>query len=225
MSMKFRKPFAVIAAVVMTVLLVVSTAVLAFAAESDMVAQSNEQFEIVNPKYEGDSNNYVTLPDAPAKEGYTFKGWSIDGGTELHDAGESIVNNAGHKLQLQPVYEAEVSSSEATPAPATEQKDTFDAQQDSSDVAVQDEAEIDADNALYKALGVALLGLVLVIVLCLIRMRLNECSVMAPVISIVAALVGTGIVMYYMLYACAASVTSLHASNTAIMPVPFFIYR
>ena len=81
MSMKFRKPFAVIAAVVMTVLLVVSTAVLAFAAESDMVAQSNEQFEIVNPKYEGDSNNYVTLPDAPAKEGYTFKGWSIDGGT------------------------------------------------------------------------------------------------------------------------------------------------
>lgn len=228
MSMKFRKPFAVIAAVVMTVLLVVSSAIPAFAAESDMVAQSNEQFKIVDPKYEGDANNYVTLPDAPAKEGYTFKGWSIDGGTELHDAGESIVNNDGHKLQLQPVYEAKSATPEATSAPVTTEKDTSSTQQNSSDVAVQDAAEIDVDNALYKAFGVALLGLVLIIVLVLIRMRLNECSVMGPVISIVASLVAIGvmiIVMYYMLYAGVASVTSLRASNTAIMPVPFFIYR
>lgn len=106
MVVKVKKPLAVIAAVVLTLLLAVSTAVPAFATESDMSSQSNAQFEIVDPKYEGDTNNYVTLPDAPTKDGYTFKGWSIDGSTELYSAGESIVNNDGHKLQLQPVYEA-----------------------------------------------------------------------------------------------------------------------
>lgn len=67
-----------VAAIVMILLVAVLMAVPAFAAESDMTAQSNEQFEGVEPKYEGDTNNYVTLPDAPAKDGYTFKGWSID---------------------------------------------------------------------------------------------------------------------------------------------------
>ena len=52
MTMKTKKPLAIIAAVVVTVLLVVSTAVPAFAAESDMTVQSNAQFEIVDPKYE-----------------------------------------------------------------------------------------------------------------------------------------------------------------------------
>lgn len=89
-----------VAAIVMILLVAVLMAVPAFASESDMTTQNNEQFEIVDPKYEGDANNYVTLPDAPAKDGYTFKGWSIDSSTELHHAGESIVNNDGHKLQL-----------------------------------------------------------------------------------------------------------------------------
>lgn len=88
MTVKIQKLLTVIAVVVLTLLLVVSLAVPAFAAESDMTVQSNEQFEIVDPKYEGDANNYVTLPDAPAKDGYTFKGWSIDSSTELHHAGE-----------------------------------------------------------------------------------------------------------------------------------------
>ena len=68
MTMKMKRPLAIIAALVMTVLLVVSTAVPAFAAESD-TAQSNAQFEVVDPKYEGDANNYLTLPNAPQKEG------------------------------------------------------------------------------------------------------------------------------------------------------------
>lgn len=110
MAMRIQKPLAVIVAVVLTLLLTVAKATPAFAAETDTSVQSNEQFEVVEPKYEEDTNKYVTLPDAPPKEGYAFKGWSIDGGTELHQAGESIVNNDGHKLQLQPVYEAKVAA-------------------------------------------------------------------------------------------------------------------
>lgn len=49
MITKQRKPLAIIAAVVMTLLLAVSTAVPAFAAESD-TAQSNEKFDVVEPE-------------------------------------------------------------------------------------------------------------------------------------------------------------------------------
>lgn len=106
MVMKIKKPLAVIAAVVLTLLLAVNTAVPAFAAESDMTAQSNEQYEVVEPEYNSDANDYVTLPDAPEKDGYIFKGWSVDGSTQLYDAGKTIANNDGHKMQIQPVYEA-----------------------------------------------------------------------------------------------------------------------
>lgn len=105
MVMKIEKPLAIIAAVVMTLLLAVSTAVPAFAAESD-TAQSNEQFDVVEPEYNGDANDYVTLPEAPEKEGYIFQGWSVDGSTKLYDAGETIANSDEHKMQIKPVYEA-----------------------------------------------------------------------------------------------------------------------
>lgn len=105
MVAKIKKPLAIIAAVALTLLLEVSMAVPAFAAESD-TAQSNAQFEVVDPKYEGDANNYVTLPDAPQKEGYTFQGWSVDGSTKLYDAGKTIANSDGHKMQIKPVYKA-----------------------------------------------------------------------------------------------------------------------
>ncbi len=61
MGMKFRKLFAVIAAVVMTLLLAVSTAIPAFAAETDMTAQSDEKFDVVEPEYNADANDYVVV--------------------------------------------------------------------------------------------------------------------------------------------------------------------
>lgn len=95
-----------VAAIVMILLVAVLMAVPAFASESDMTTQNNEQFEIVDPKYEGDANNYVILPEAPEKEGYIFQGWSVDGSTKLYDAGEKIANSDGDKMQIKPVYEA-----------------------------------------------------------------------------------------------------------------------
>ena len=64
MVVKIKKSLAIIAAVVLTLLFAVSTAVPAFAEESD-TAQSNAQFEVVEPEYNGDANDYVTLPKAP----------------------------------------------------------------------------------------------------------------------------------------------------------------
>lgn len=169
MTVKIQKLLTVIAVVVLTLLLAVSTAVPAFAAESDMTAQSNEQFEVVEPKYEGDTNNYVTLPDAPAKDGYTFKGWSIDGSTELHSAGESIIDNDGHKLQLQPVYEAKSATPEATSAPVTTGKDTSSTQQNSSDVAVQNAiSEVDGIDINSRLRDVIIGGVLLTVALILI---------------------------------------------------------
>lgn len=94
-----------VAAIVMILLVAVLMAVPAFAEESD-TAQSNAQFEVVEPEYNGDANDYVTLPKAPEKEGYIFQGWSVDGSTKLYDAGETIANSDGHKIQIKPVYKA-----------------------------------------------------------------------------------------------------------------------
>lgn len=204
MTMKIQKPLAIIAAVVVTVLLVVSTAVPAFAAESDMTVQSNEQFEIVNPKYEGNANNYVTLPDAPAKDGYTFKGWFIDSSTELHHAGESIINNDGHKLQLQPVYEAKSATPEATSAPVTTEKDTSSTQQNSSDVAVQNTAHevdgIDFDSRLCAAIigmGVFLLALILLLVARWQAWNDNDgIATVLAVLALIAAVAGVAFCVY-----------------------------
>ena len=148
------------AAIILAVVVAISTMVPAFAAESD-TAQSNEQFEIVDPKYEGDTNNYVTLPDAPVKEMYTFKGWSVDGSTELHSAGESIFISDGHKMQLQPVYEAKSEVPEATAAPVTALKNISDTQQDSSNVAAQDATSKADKNDDDSGLRIGIIGIVL----------------------------------------------------------------
>ena len=203
MTVKIQKLLTVIAVVVLTLLLVVSTAVPAFAAET-ATAQSNAQFEIVDPKYEGDANKYVTLPDAPAKDGYTFKGWSIDSSTELHHAGESIVNNDGHKLQLQPVYEAKSATPQATSAPVTTEKDTSSTQQNSSDVAVQNAAhevdEIDFDSRLCAAIiGMGLFLLALVLLLAA-RVQVwndnNGIATVLAVLALIAAVAGVAFCVY-----------------------------
>lgn len=124
MGMKFRKLFAVIAAVVMTLLLAVSTAIPAFAAETDMTAQSDEKFDVVEPEYNADANDYVTLPEAPKKEGYIFQGWSVDGSTKLYDAGNVVVRDDSKKMHLQAVYEAKTATPEAAFVPDTASRDT-----------------------------------------------------------------------------------------------------
>lgn len=207
MVAKIKKPLAIIAAVALTLLLEVSMAVPAFAAESDMTVQSNEQFEVVDPKYEGDANNYVTLPDAPAKDGYAFKDWSIDSSTELHHAGESIVNNDGHKLQLQPVYEAKSAAPEATSAPVTTEKDTSSTQQNSSDVAVQNAAHevdgIDFDSRLCAAIiGMGLFLLALVLLLAARVQAWNDNNGIATVLAVLALIAAVAGVAFCV-YGCA----------------------
>ena len=204
MVVKMQKPLAIIAALVMTVLLVVSTAVPAFAAESDVTTQNNEQFEIVDPKYEGDTNNYVTLPDAPAKDGYTFKGWSIDGSTELRNAGESIVNGDGHKLLLQPVYEAKAATPEATSAPVATPKYTSDAQQGASDATAQNAAHevdgIDFDSRLCAAIigmGLFLLAMILLLVARAQAWNDNDgIATVLAVLALIAAVAGVAFCVY-----------------------------
>lgn len=104
MVVKIKKPLAIIAAVVMTLLLAVSTVVPAFAAE---MADSNPQIVYEEPDLgESDAtDNYFTLPDAPTKGGYIFKGWRVNGGSDLYDAGDVVVKDDGEEIHLQPVYE------------------------------------------------------------------------------------------------------------------------
>lgn len=195
MTMKIKKPLAVIATVVLTLMFAVSTAVPAFAAEADTSSQNNEQFEIVDPKYEGDTNNYVMLPDAPAKEGYTFKGWSVDGGTELHSAGESIVNNDGHKMQLQPVYEAKVVAPVTTSAPVAEPKNTPSTQHSSTSVVNQSKSSSAGKEALGAIIfgivfGIISIGIACVVVLLPLYLLLDIRNGRLPYNSTVEGLVG-----------------------------------
>lgn len=107
MSVKIQKPLAVISAVMMTMLLVVSTAVPAFAAETaTSTTDSNPQIVYDEPDLGEDdtSDNGITLPEAPEKEGYTFQGWRVNGGSDLYDAGDVVVKNDSAELHLQPVY-------------------------------------------------------------------------------------------------------------------------
>ena len=108
MTMKIKKPLAIIAAVMMTLLLAVSMAVPAFAAETaTSTTDSNPQIVYEEPDLgESDAtDNCITLPDAPTKEGYSFRGWRVNGGSDLYDAGDVVVKDDGEEIHLQPVYE------------------------------------------------------------------------------------------------------------------------
>lgn len=140
MDAKLRKPFAIIAAVMMTPLLAISTSVPAFAAEAaDTMTASNSQIVYEEPDLgEVDaSDSYFALPDAPEKDGYIFQGWRVNGGSDLYDAGDVVARDGSKEMHLQPVYEAKTVTSKATCAPVTESKDTSNMQKDSSDVTVQ----------------------------------------------------------------------------------------
>ena len=142
MVMKIKKPLAIIAAVVMTLLLVVSTAVPAFAAETATSAtDSNPQIVYDAPDL-GESNatdNYITLPEAPEKEGYTFQGWRVNGGSDLYNAGDVVVKDGNEEMHLQPVYEATTSAkADDNGASATEEEpDILSEYEDGSDIVLQ----------------------------------------------------------------------------------------
>lgn len=113
MTMKIKKPLAIIAAVMMTLLLAVSMAVPAFAAETaTSTTDSNPQIVYEEPDLgESDAtDNYFTLPDAPTKDGHIFKGWRVNGGSDLYSAGDVVVKDDGEEIHLQPVYEADTSA-------------------------------------------------------------------------------------------------------------------
>lgn len=142
MVTKVRKPLAIIAAVVMTLLLAVSTAVPAFAAETaDTATDSNPQIVYDAPDLgENDAtDNYITLPDAPEKEGYTFQGWRVNGGSDIYNAGDVVVKDGNEEMHLQPVYEATTSAkADDNGASATEEEpDILSEYEDGSDIVLQ----------------------------------------------------------------------------------------
>ena len=99
-----------VAAVVLTLLLAVSTAVPALAAETaDTTTVSNPQIVYDEPDLGEDdtSDNGITLPEAPAKEGYAFQGWRVNGGGDLYSAGDVVVKDGSEEIHLQPVYEVD----------------------------------------------------------------------------------------------------------------------
>ena len=143
MTIKTKKPLAIIAAVVMTVLLAVSTAVPAFAAETaDTTTVSNPQIVYDEPDLGEDdtSDNGITIPEAPAKEGYAFQGWRVNGGSELYNAGDVVLKDGSEEMHLQPVYEATTSAKaddNGASSVAEDEPDLLNEYEDGSDIVLQ----------------------------------------------------------------------------------------
>ena len=112
MITKQRKPLAIIAAVVLTLLLAFSTAVPVFADTTETVADNNPKImcEELDLGEIDATDNYITLPDAKQKDGYIFKGWRVNNDTVLHGAGDVIVKDDGNELHIQAVYEAKTNN-------------------------------------------------------------------------------------------------------------------
>lgn len=111
MVTKMRTLLALIAVVALTLLL----AVPAFAAETATPATDNNPQIVYDAPDLGENDatdNYITLPDAPEKEGYTFQGWRVNGGSDLYNAGDVVVKDGNEEMHLQPVYEATTSAKE-----------------------------------------------------------------------------------------------------------------
>lgn len=142
MLIKFRKTLAVIATVVLTLLLAVSMAVPAFAAETaTSTTDSNPQIVYDAPDLgESDAtDNYITLPDAPTKDGYIFKGWRVNGGSDLYNAGDVVAKNGSEELHLQPVYEADddAKANDNSASAIEEEPDLLNEYEDGSDIVLQ----------------------------------------------------------------------------------------
>lgn len=85
------------------------------------------------------SDNGITFPEAPAKEGYAFQGWRVNGGSELYNAGDVVVKDGSEEIHLQPVYEATTSAkADDNGASATEEEpDILSEYEDGSDIVLQ----------------------------------------------------------------------------------------
>lgn len=143
MTIKTKKPLAIIAAVVLTLLLAVSTAVPALAAETaDTTTVSNPQIVYDEPDLGEDdtSDNGITLPEAPAKEGYAFQGWRVNGGSELYNAGDVVLKDGSEEMHLQPVYEATTSAKaddNGASSVTEDERDLLNEYEDGSDIVLQ----------------------------------------------------------------------------------------
>lgn len=143
MVVKIKKSLTIIAAVVLTLLLAVSTAVPALAAETaDTTTDSNPQIVYEEPDLgESDAtDNYITLPDAPTKDEYIFKGWRVNGGSDLYNAGDVVVKDGNEEMHLQPVYEAAISAKaddNGASSVAEDELDLLNEYEDGSDIVLQ----------------------------------------------------------------------------------------
>lgn len=141
MVVKIQKTLAIIAAVALTLLLAIGTAAPAFAAETATTTDSNPQIVYEEPDL-GESDvpdNYITLPEAPTKDGYIFNGWRVNGGSDLYSVGDVVVKNDGEEIHLQPVYEADTGAKEDgnSVSSAAEEPDLLNEYEDGSDIVLQ----------------------------------------------------------------------------------------
>lgn len=143
MKKTMRKTTLIFVAVVVVMLLVaVCLEVPAFAAEmATSVADSNPQIVYEEPDL-GESNatdGYITLPDALAKDGYIFRGWRVNGGSDLYNAGDVVVKDGSEEMHLQPVYEADTSAkADNNSAGSTaEEPNLLDEYEDGSNIVLQ----------------------------------------------------------------------------------------
>ena len=141
MTIKTKKPLAIIVTVVIGLMLVFSSAVPVFAAEPATATDSNLQIVYEEPDL-GESNtsdNYITLPEAPAKDGYTFRGWRVNGGSDLYNAGDVVAKDDSEELHLQPVYEVDTGTTvdNRSATSSTEEPDLLSEYEDGSDIVLQ----------------------------------------------------------------------------------------
>lgn len=139
MVMKNQKPLAIIATVALTLLLVVSTAVPAFAAETATDSTPQIVYEEPDLGETDATENYITLPDAPTQDGYIFKGWRVNGGSDLYNAGDVVAKDDSEELHLQPVYEADTGANadDNSASASEEEPDLLNEYEDGSDIVLQ----------------------------------------------------------------------------------------
>lgn len=95
------------AAIILAVVVAISTMVPAFAAEVvNATPENSQQIAYEEPEFlnEERGDNYIILPDAPQKDGYIFTGWRVNGSKTTYSSGKEVSVKTGEKVTLTPVY-------------------------------------------------------------------------------------------------------------------------